>query len=172
MTFHKRSKRTRQRGSHTHGWGAKKKHRGSGHIGGTGMAGTGKRAQSKKPSIWKDLDYFGKHGFIKKNIKVIVNPVNVSRIDETAEKLVAKKLAQKGKDGYEIKLADLGLNKLLGSGKVRNRLRITALMASKKAVEAVRAAGGEVTVTMVEKAEIKEAKGKDEHTKKHSDEPA
>ena len=54
MTVNKRKKNVRQRGHKTHGWGEKKKHRGKGHQGGAGMAGTGKRADSKKPSIWKD----------------------------------------------------------------------------------------------------------------------
>ena len=39
------------RGSHTHGYGSKKKHRGAGSRGGRGMAGSGKRADQKKPSI-------------------------------------------------------------------------------------------------------------------------
>ena len=39
-----RKKNTRQRGSHTHGWGAKKKHRGAGNRGGRGNAGSGPRA--------------------------------------------------------------------------------------------------------------------------------
>ena len=65
MTVNKRSKNTRQRGHTTHGWGSMKKHRGKGHQGGAGMAGSGKRADSKKPSIWKDKRYFGKFGFIR-----------------------------------------------------------------------------------------------------------
>jgi len=40
MTVNKRKKMSRLRGSHTHGWGAKKKHRGKGNKGGAGMAGT------------------------------------------------------------------------------------------------------------------------------------
>ena len=52
MTVNKRKKNSRQRGSHTHGWGAMKKHRGAGNRGGRGAAGSGKRADSKKPSIW------------------------------------------------------------------------------------------------------------------------
>ena len=47
MTVNRRRKRVRQRGSKTHGWGAKKKHRGKGNRGGKGMAGSGKRADSK-----------------------------------------------------------------------------------------------------------------------------
>ena len=65
MTVNKRKKNSRQRGSQTHGWGAKKKHRSFGNRGGKGMAGSGKRADSKKPSLWKER-YFGKIGFKSK----------------------------------------------------------------------------------------------------------
>ena len=68
MVVNKRKKSTRQRAGTTHGYGSMKKHRGAGHRGGRGASGTGKRADSKKPSIWKQTDYFGKHGFKKKNI--------------------------------------------------------------------------------------------------------
>ena len=45
MTHNKRKKNSRQRGEWTHGWGAKKKHRGAGHRGGRGNAGSGKRGE-------------------------------------------------------------------------------------------------------------------------------
>ncbi|MBU0467250.1 MAG: hypothetical protein KKF39_06330 [Nanoarchaeota archaeon] len=44
----KRKKVSRARGTHTHGRGFKKKARGSGHRGGVGKEGTGKRADHKK----------------------------------------------------------------------------------------------------------------------------
>jgi ribosomal protein L15 len=59
---HKRRKSSRFRGSHTHGRGGKKKARGSGHRGGFGMAGSGKRGDQKKTQILKKgmEEYFGK----------------------------------------------------------------------------------------------------------------
>ena len=53
------------RGTSSHGWGSKKKHRGAGHRGGKGMAGSGKRADQKKPTILNlyGNDYYGKKGF-------------------------------------------------------------------------------------------------------------
>ena len=55
MVVNKRKKFSRQRGGHTHGWGSKKKHRGSGNRGGKGMGGTGKRADQVKTLIWKEF---------------------------------------------------------------------------------------------------------------------
>lgn len=145
MTVNKRKKNTRQRGHKTHGWGAKKKHRGKGHQGGAGMAGTGKRADSKKPSIWKDQDYFGKHGFVSKTPKAKIIAVNVSFVEQHIGKLVSQKLAAKENDVYSVDLGKLGYNKLLGDGKVSMKFSIKTPYASKSAVEKVKEAGGEVT---------------------------
>src|SRR3990167_9706986 len=91
MPANRRKKDTGQRGSHTHGWGSKKKHRGSGNRGGKGMAGTGKRADTKKPSIWKS-DYFGKHGFVSKTPKLKINPVNINFIEQHIDRLISNGL--------------------------------------------------------------------------------
>ena len=149
MTVNRRKKNSRQRGSWTHGWGAKKKHRGSGNRGGSGMSGTGKRADSKKPSIWH-LDYFGKKGFIKKNKKKIVAQ-NIGFIEKNINALAKKGIATKEKDIYVIEAKKLKFNKLLGKGKITGKFRIIVDDASKKAVESVSAAGGEVI--MKQKAE-------------------
>lgn len=150
MPATKRKKFSRQRGSHTHGWGSKKKHRGKGNKGGAGMAGTGKRADAKKPSIWKNVDYFGKHGFKKKGLKEKIKPINIGLIE------------QKFGDKTEINLKDIGYSKLLGSGKATKKLKITARYASKKAIEAVKKAGGEVILEKARKEEVKEEKKKEE----------
>ena len=145
MTVNKRKKNTRQRGHKTHGWGAKKKHRGQGHRGGRGMAGTGKRADSKKPSIWKDENYFGKHGFISKTPKVKINPVNISFIEQHINKFLSNDVVKKEKDFYSVDLEKLGFNKLLGDGRVSLKFKIKVPYASKMAVEKIKEAGGEIT---------------------------
>ncbi|MBI4143415.1 uL15 family ribosomal protein [Candidatus Woesearchaeota archaeon] len=143
MTANKRKKNDRQRGSKTHGWGAKKKHRGKGHQGGAGMAGTGKRTDAKKPSIWKER-YFGKFGFTSKTPKVKINAVNIRYIEQHMEKFVSEGLAKKEQDTYSIELKQIGCNKLLGDGQASLKLRIIAPYASKAAVEKIKGAGGEV----------------------------
>src|SRR3989344_5002408 len=145
MTVNRRKKSDRHRGHKTHGWWAKKKHRGKGHQGGAGMAGTGKRADQKKPSIWKDKDYFGKHGFISKTPKVKIKDVNVMYIEQHISKFISEKLISKDGTSYSVDLEKLGFNKLLGDGRVSMKFRINAPYASKSAVEKVKKAGGEVT---------------------------
>ncbi len=139
MTTNKRKKNSRARASHTHGWGSMKKHRGSGHKGGAGMAGTGKRADSKKPSIWKQ-DYFGRKGFRTHNRSEII-AVNISYIEEHLDKLATLESGS-----YIIDLTKTEYSKLLGKGKPTKKMMITVSSASKKAIDAVKKAGGEVKI--------------------------
>lgn len=131
MVVNKRKKFSRQRGSYTHGWGSKKKHRGKGSKGGKGMAGTGKRADTKKPSLWKGV-YFGKCGFVKKGIIKKVNPVNLLYFENNLDNLIENKLIKKEGDFYIIDAAKIKFNKILGYGKLTKKYKITAPSFSKK----------------------------------------
>ena len=145
MTINRRKKNDRQRGSKTHGWGAKKKHRGKGHQGGAGMAGTGKRGDSKKPSIWKDTHYFGKYGFVSKTPKVKISAVNIGYIETHINKFLSSNLIKKEHDFYSVELDKLGFNKLLGDGKVSMKFKIKTPYASTTAIDKIKNAGGEIT---------------------------
>jgi large subunit ribosomal protein L15 len=146
MVVNKRKKFSRQRASHTHGWGSKKKHRGAGNRGGRGMAGTGKRGDQIKTLIWKDKKYFGKHGFKKKGIKKEIRTINIDYIEENLNKFP--------KQGDIINLKKLGYTKLLGKGNIKTKLNIKVDNASKKAVEKIKKLGGEV---ILPKKEVKKA---------------
>jgi len=136
----KRKKGSRMRGSHTHGRGAKKKARGSGHRGGFGMAGTGKRADHKKSLIInEDKDYFGKSSLKAKGKYYDV--INVGNLERVA----------KGK-----KELDLKKYKILGGGEIKTALTVSAKYASKSAIEKIEKAGGKVIITEVkEKVVVK-----------------
>ncbi|MBI2671006.1 uL15 family ribosomal protein [Candidatus Woesearchaeota archaeon] len=142
MAVNKRKKNTRMRGSQTHGWGAKKKHRGAGNRGGRGMAGSGKRADQKKPSILKEFGnkYFGKHGFTRpqKTIKKD-SVVHLYFLEENAEKI-----AKKENGFYNINLNELGYTKLLGTGEITKKYKIICKKISKKAQEKIKRLNGEV----------------------------
>ena len=141
MTVNKRKKVSRYRGSMTHGGGAKKKRRGSGNRGGKGMAGSGKRSDSKKPSLWKEK-YFGKYGFVRKNARKI-NAINIGYLEENINKL-PRDIASKENGFFSVDLEKLGFNKLLSSGKATNKYRVKVSYASKKANEKIKNNGGEV----------------------------
>ena len=108
------------------------------------MAGTGKRADSKKPSIWKE-DYFGKHGFVSKTPKVKINAVNIGFIEQHLSKFLSNNSIKKENDMYFVELEKLGFNKLLGDGRVSVKFKVKTPYASKIAVEKIKESGGEVT---------------------------
>jgi len=142
--INKRKKFSRMRASHTHGGGAKKKRRGSGHRGGFGMAGTGKRADQKKPTILKlyGNKYFGKFGFKRpKKILKEIKAINISQIEVNLNDFINKNLINKEKDLYVIDLNKIGYNKLIGSGIINNKYKIIGKV-SRKAREKIEALGG------------------------------
>lgn len=167
MTVRKRKKVTKYRGSKTHGGGAMKKRRGAGNRGGRGMAGTGKRGDAKKPLIWKNELYFGKHGFKKKNKKEI-NAINLKTVEERTINWANKKLVEVQKDIVHINLGKIGYNKLIGSGDITRKLNIVVERATKGAIEKVKKAGGNVELTLKTEKTIPEKKP--EHKKEKPEE--
>ena len=124
-----------------------KKRRGAGNRGGRGMAGSGKRADQKKPSILKEYGntYFGKKGFrskIKRNIKSI----NVGDIENKIIRLLKEEKAKRENNTIKIDLSNLKYNKLLGSGKITKKYEIKVKQATKKAIEKITKLGGKVNV--------------------------
>lgn len=128
MLNKKRKKKTRYRGTHTHGRGGKKKARGSGHRGGVGNAGTGKRADHKKDLINKP---FGKDKTYRKKMKKKLHVINLSQI---SEKFPGQK---------EIHLEKF---KILAEGELKEKAKIFAAAASQSAIEKVKNLGGEIVL--------------------------
>jgi large subunit ribosomal protein L15 len=158
---HKPKKIKRMRGSHTHGGGSMKKRRGAGSRGGRGMAGSGKKADQKKPSVWKTSKYFGTHGFKvpkKKSLKAI----NLGLLDRNIHNYVDQGKARKEGDVFVINLKDVGFHKLLGSGFTQKRFRITVDYASKKAIQKIQELKGELLGLKPKKAKKHIAKSEGE----------
>jgi large subunit ribosomal protein L15 len=152
----KRKKNSRHRGSKTHGYGAMKKHRGQGHRGGRGNAGSGKRADSKKPTMLKIGRVFGKHGFVSRSRNIVI-AINLRTIEEKVSSYLADGLAKQAGGIITIDLKDLGCDKLLALGNVKNKYNIICKTATEKAIEEVKAAGGNVTVNETAKKAEKSA---------------
>jgi len=141
MKTKKRTKASRQHGRHmgTHGGGARKKKKGTGHRGGKGMSGSGKRADHKKTLTIKlyGNKYFGKQGKTsRKTQRDTRQRINLQQIE-----MNLGKYGKKREDGWEIKLPNY---KILGQGEVTNKLIINAKEASESAKEKVKAKGGEI----------------------------
>jgi large subunit ribosomal protein L15 len=136
-----RDSKKRGRGSRTHGGGTQKNRRGAGHRGGRGDAGRKKHEAKNHPEL-------GKTGF-KRPEKVVedVDVSNVGDIDRRIDTLVERGVAEETDGGYVVDASALGVDKVLGSGQVRNTLTVHADDFSDSAVEKIEDAGGEVVVT-------------------------
>lgn len=116
-----RKKTKKMRGSKTHGRGFKKKARGAGNKGGVGFAGA-----KHKHLKWR----WGRHGFTRHGL---IREKKVINIEEL------KKF-----EGEEINLNEIGYDKLLGAGIIDKPIKVYVKEASKKAIEKIKNAGGEV----------------------------
>lgn len=153
MVTYKRKKVTKYRGGSTHGGGARKKRRGAGSRGGRGHAGSGKRAGHMKMKYMKEGHVLGRRGFTSKNVSV-VKAVNLGYFTpDRVARLVKEGKAHKEGNVYVIDLAALGYHKLLGTGTVAVKLKLTVKLCSASAAEKVAAAGGEVVTAGSESAQ-------------------
>lgn len=151
MKTHKRKKssRMRGRGMGTHGGGARKKRKKSGHRGGAGMSGSGKRSDHKKTLITKlyGHKYFGKQGITsKKTQKDKRKRINLGNIESNIGRYLKKGIAKKTNQGFEINLKDY---KILGGSREyapKNKLIIKAKEASGSALEKVKKSGGMIVL--------------------------
>lgn len=139
-------KRSRHfRGSRHNGYGIQGQHRKKGLKGGFGKTGLGKHKWTW--TVIHKPNYFGKHGF--KRPQKIIEEVNIINIKDVEEKLPTWEEEEPGainKKGtyYEIDLDTLGYQKLLSTGRVNGKYNIKVKKASKRAVEKISDAGGEV----------------------------
>ncbi|WP_297465309.1 uL15 family ribosomal protein [Thermococcus sp.] len=143
----RRKKKVRKlRGSHTHGWGCKKKHRGGGSKGGKGMAGTGKRKDTKWTwTIKYAPDHLGKRGFHRPRVvQYTPTTINLGEIDENLQILLDMGVAYEEEGKIVVDVTQLGVDKVLGSGKLTRPLVIRAYYVTPRAEEKIRAVGGEV----------------------------
>jgi len=138
------------RGSRTCGGGTHKNRRGGGSRGGRGNAGTCKHHFVR--AMQRGLS-FGKHGF-KRPSSIVKDRtiVNIGEIDEAIEQLVADGFAEKKGSAFHIDLANIGIEKVLGNGKVTRPLFITAQGFSSVAKQKIEDAKGQA-IAQTEDAE-------------------
>lgn len=127
---HRRKKIVSMRGTRTCGHGGMRKRRGRGYRGGHGNAGSKKHRKSW--FIRYDPTHLGKRGFIPKSQKCtkVVNSINLDDLQALAG------------DKTEIDLAEMGYDKVLGTGKVTKKLTVKAAAFSRHAKEKIEEAGG------------------------------
>lgn len=135
-------KKTRKmRGSRTCGYGRVSQHRKSGGRGGKGNAGGKKhywiRTIVQEPNRFRSIGFIPRGRDCKPSLKII----NVGDL----EKLVFETQGHsQSQERLELDLARLGYGKLLGQGEILKPMTIIVPSASARAVEKVKAAGGEI----------------------------
>jgi large subunit ribosomal protein L15 len=164
MKLKKRRKSSRMhgRGMGSHGWGARKKHVGtSGHSGGKGMSGTGKKAGHKKTLVEKlyGHSYFGKQGITSRGTeRKHYHVINLKDIQKDLDS-IKKKFLKNG-------VLEMENYRILGDGEIKEKLTIKCLGTSKSAREKIEKAGGKVILNRVyEEAEEKKSSDKNKETK-------
>jgi ribosomal protein L15 len=139
VNVHSRNKRSRVRGSRTHGHGFRQKKKGHGNKGGHGWSGTGKRGSQKQQKALmyaKSLGfetYFGRRGLTSApTAKKRTEQINLDDIKANFFKTSGQKI-------------ELVKHKILGEGE-GFKAEIYAKAASKTAIEKMEKAGGKIVI--------------------------
>jgi large subunit ribosomal protein L15 len=134
------SRTSKFRGSRTHGRG-KKAGRGAGLRGGRGNAGLHKHKWISTVKYFPD--HFGRHGF-KRPQSVVSGKVtmNLSEVELSLSSLSKDGIAIHKDGKWTVDLSKLGVDKLLGSGKIKTPLMVKVTEASANAEKKLKAAGG------------------------------
>ena len=125
------TKANKHRGRNRYHGRGKKAGRGAGKRGGRGNAGMNKHRVMTRIKYMQN--HWGMHGFNRHpTLRTVYVTVNVSQLADMAD----------GNDS--INLTELGIDKILGSGRINVALKVTVAEASARAVEKIEAAGGSV----------------------------
>jgi large subunit ribosomal protein L15 len=138
------NKRSKYRGSRTCGGGTHKNRRGAGNRGGRGRAGINAHHFVK---WYKEMGgpVFGKDGFSNSS-QITVTVMDVGIIDQIIPSLLAQGIAKNEGDVIVINTADMGIDKVLGSGKVTKKMNISAQAFSESARAKIEKMGGKTQI--------------------------
>src|SRR5512136_940220 len=138
------NKRSKYRGSRTCGGGTHKNRRGAGNRGGRGRAGINAHHFVK---WYKEMGgpVFGKNGFSNSS-QSTVTVIDVGIIDQIIPSLLAQGIAKNEGDVIVINTADMGIEKVLGSGKVTKKMNFSAQAFSESAKAKIEKMGGKTQI--------------------------
>jgi large subunit ribosomal protein L15 len=138
------NKRSKYRGSRTCGGGTHKNRRGAGNRGGRGRAGINAHHFVK---WYKEMGgpVFGKDGFSNSS-ELTVSVMDIGIIDQIVPSLLAQGVAKNEGDFIVINVAEIGIDKVLGSGKVTKKLNISAPAFSESAKIKIEKMGGKAQI--------------------------
>jgi len=145
MSVRKRRKYRKYLGKRYARKGYNDRNRSAGNRGGRGMAGWRFKKQKHIAFVkyYKEL-IEDKKGFTSPNFNRIKTFINLGEIEEYFDYLLENGVITTENDYYVINLDAIGIDKLLGSGEIDRKIKVYVRKASKKAIEKIRAKGGEV----------------------------
>jgi len=150
------SRTRRFRGGRTHGRGMKAG-RGKGKRGGFGNAGMHKH--KFKWMLKYDPDHFGRCGFKRpQGIVETHRTINISEVEAKLAGYLMSGSAKQVEGKIQIDLGAVGYDKLLGSGQATMPLTIIVPVASTRAVEKLKKAGGVIVAQEVTAEKKREPK--------------
>ncbi len=138
MVVRRRKKKNKLRGNRTHGKGNTKNKRGAGCRGGRGRAGSKKHKKMM---------------FLREERKKRLKPkrkglaLNLDELTKIVEKALAEGIATKEKGFVVIDGKKLGIEKILGRGEIKEKVKILNAKVSSRAKEKIEAAGGIIEVS-------------------------
>jgi large subunit ribosomal protein L15 len=136
------NKRSKYRGSRTCGGGTHKNRRNGGSRGGRGFAGGCKHHFVRYYLIGRT---FGKDGFFHDQGEDPAT-IDVGALEVMAESLLARGLAKMEGDTLAIDASAIGVGKILGSGRVTRKMKVSAGAFSGAAKKKLEASGGQALV--------------------------
>jgi large subunit ribosomal protein L15 len=137
------NKRSKFRGSRTCGGGTHKNRRGAGNRGGRGRAGH--RDHRFSHYLLYGEVHNGKCGFYNQTSRD-VTAISIGVLDQMARALLAEGKATQEGDVFLINADQIGIDKILGSGKVTLKMNVTARSFSAQAKSKIEAMGGQALV--------------------------
>ena len=137
------NKRSKDRGSRTCGGGTHKNRRGAGNRGGRGRAGI--NAHHFVRYYLKEGPVFGKNGFSNPTT-THVKAVDIGTIDQMIPSLIQQGLAKEEGGKVILNAADMGIDKILGSGRVTHKIQVSAGSFSEQAKVKIESSGGQALV--------------------------
>jgi len=138
------NKRSKYRGSRTCGGGTHKNRRGAGNRGGRGRAGINAH-HFVKWYLEMGGPIYGKDGFVNPTRETITT-MDIGTIDQIVPSLLAQGVAKQDVEVITINAADIGIEKVLGTGRVSRKLNISAPAFSEQAKAKIEKMGGKAQV--------------------------
>ncbi len=136
------NKRSKYRGSRTCGGGTHKNRRGAGNRGGRGHSGGCKHHFVRY--YLESGPVFGKNGFHHPDPGV--RTLDIGSIDQIVPLLLLQEVITQEGDTVVIDAGAIGIEKVLGSGKVTRKLKVTANAFSEQAKAKIEAMGGRALI--------------------------